>query len=95
MLCRTTLRSWLVLLVAGVILLTVPAFAVEESPKWFVLGRSEIANCWTALLVRIDGAYRHDSAQIAGGPYDTYDTEAVAQDREADLERTGTCTKNQ
>jgi hypothetical protein len=79
-----------VLLAAGVILLTVPAFAIEESPKWFVLRRNEIANCWTALLVRIDGAYRHDSAQIAGGPYDT---EAAAQDREAELERTGTCTR--
>ena len=69
----------------------VPAFAAEESPKWFVLRRSEIANCWTAILVRIDGAYRHDTAQIAGGPYDT---EAAAQARETELVRTGTCDKS-
>ena len=87
---RTALHCCLVLLVVGANLTTVPAFAVEESPKWFVLRRSEIANCWTALLVRVDGAYRHDSAQIAGGPYDT---EVAAQVRETELERTGTCTK--
>jgi hypothetical protein len=90
MLRRTALRSCIVLAVAGGNLLAVPAVAIGEAPKWFVLRRSEIANCWTALLVRIDGAYRHDSAQIAGGPYDT---EAAAQDRETELERTGTCTK--
>ena len=91
MLCRTPLHYCLVLLLVGVNLHTVPAFAVEESPKWFVLRRSEIANCWTAILVRIDGAYRHDTAQIAGGPYDT---EAAAQARETELVRTGTCDKS-
>jgi hypothetical protein len=90
MLSRTALHACLVLLVAGVNLQPVPAFAVEESPKWFVLRRSEIANCWTTILVRIDGAYRHDSALIAGGPYDT---EAAAQDRETELQRIGACTK--
>ena len=90
MLCRTALHACAVFLAVGANMYTAPAFAVEESPKWFVLRRSEIANCWTALLVRIDGAYRHDSAQIAGGPYDT---EAAAQARETELERTGTCTK--
>ena len=91
MLGRTALYVCLVLLAAGVNLPPVPAFGAEESPKWFVLRRSEIANCWTALLVRVDGAYRHDSAQIAGGPYDT---ETAAQARETELERTGTCTKS-
>jgi hypothetical protein len=91
MLCRTALYAGFVFLVVGINLQPVPAFAVEESPKWFVLRRSEIANCWTAVLVRIDGAYRHDSAQIAGGPYET---EAAAQDRETELERTGTCDKS-
>lgn len=91
MLCRTALYTCLVLLVVGVDLQPVPALAAEESPKWFVLRRSEIANCWTAILVRIDGAYRHDTAQIAGGPYDT---EAAAQDRETELVRTGTCDKS-
>jgi hypothetical protein len=91
MLCRTALYTCVVLLVAGVNLQPVPAFAVEESPKWFVLRRSEIANCWTAILVRIDGAYLHDTAQIAGGPYDT---EAAAKARETELERTGTCDKS-
>ena len=91
MLCRTALHSCLVLLVVGANLQTVPAFAVEESPKWFVLRRSEIANCWTTILVRIDGAYLHDSARIAGGPYDT---EAAARERETELERTGTCSKS-
>ena len=60
MLCRRALHSCLALLVAAVNLHTVPAFATKETPKWFVLRSSEIANCWTALLVRIDGAYRHD-----------------------------------
>ena len=91
MLFRTALYMCLVLLAAGVNLLPAPAFAVEELPKWFVLRRSEIANCWTAILVRIDGAYRHDTAQIAGGPYDT---EAAAQARETELVRTGTCDKS-
>jgi hypothetical protein len=91
MLCRTALYAGFVFLVVGINLQPVPAFAVEESPKWFVLRRSEISNCWTAVLVRIDGAYRHDSAQIAGGPYET---EAAAQDRETELERTGTCDKS-
>ena len=91
MLCRPALYTCLVLLVVGVDLQPVPAFALEESPKWFVLRRSEIANCWTAILVRIDGTYRHDTAQIAGGPYDT---EAAAQAREAELVRTGTCDKS-
>jgi hypothetical protein len=90
MLRRTALYACLLFLLAGVNLHTGPVFAIEESPKWFVLRRSEIANCWTALLVRIDGAYRHDSAQIAGGPYET---ESAAQDREVELEGTGTCTK--
>jgi hypothetical protein len=92
MLWRTAFYACLMFLVAGVNPSSVPAFAAEESPKWFVMRRSEIANCWTALLVRIDGAYRHDSAQIAGGPYET---ESAAQDREAELERTGTCTKSE
>jgi hypothetical protein len=55
MLCRTALNTCLVLLVAGVNLQPVPAVAAEESPKWFVLRRSEIGSCWTAILVRIDG----------------------------------------
>ena len=91
MLGRTARNTCLALFVAGVNLQPVPAFAAEESPKWFVLRRSEIANCWTAILVRIDGAYRHDTAQIAGGPYDS---EAAAQARETELVRTGTCDKS-
>jgi hypothetical protein len=91
MFSRTAFYSFLVGVVVGVGVQILPALAVEQSPKWFVLRRSEIANCWIAILVRIDGAYRHESAQIAGGPYDT---EAVAQTREAELERTGTCAKS-
>lgn len=90
MLHRNALLLALAVAVTGINLLTSPVVAVDASPKWFVLRRSEIANCWTAILVRIDGAYRHDSAQIAGGPYDT---EAAAQRRETELVLTGTCTK--
>jgi hypothetical protein len=68
--------------------LTQPISAAEEQPKWFLLRENQIATCWTALLIKIDGAYRHDFAQTAGGPYDT---EELALERRKALEQTGTC----
>jgi hypothetical protein len=33
-----------------------PALAQEQA-KWFVLRNHEVRNCWTALLIRMDGQY--------------------------------------
>jgi hypothetical protein len=65
-----------------------PAPTAQELPKWFVLRDHRIGTCWTALLVKIDGTYRHGFAQTAGGPYDT---EEQALERRKALQETGTC----
>ena len=62
--------------------------AVQELPKWFVLRDHQIETCWPALLVKIDGIYRHGFAQTAGGPYDT---EEQALERRRALQENGTC----
>jgi hypothetical protein len=67
----------------------VPALAQEQA-KWFVLRNHEVGNCWTAVLIRIDGQYINTFAQKAGGPYDT---EAEALQRLKVLEDQGTCEK--
>jgi hypothetical protein len=67
-----------------------PARAQEQS-KWFVLRNHEVGNCWTALLIRIDGQYINTFAQKAGGPYDT---EEEALQRQKALEDQGTCQKH-
>jgi len=67
-----------------------PALAQGEA-KWFVLRNHEVGNCWTALLIRIDGQYINTFAQKAGGPYDT---EEIALERQKALEDQGTCHKN-
>lgn len=60
----------------------------QEQAKWFVLRDQQIGTCWAALLVKIDGSYRHGFARTAGGPYDT---EEEALEREKALQETGTC----
>ncbi len=65
-----------------------PMSAAQELPKWFLLRDHQSATCWTALLIKMDGAYRHGSAQAAGGPYDT---EEQALKRRKALQETGTC----
>ena len=64
--------------------------SAQENAKWFVLRHDQTGNCWTALLIEVDGDYRHEFAQKAGGPYDT---KAEALKREKDLEASGTCNK--
>ena len=80
-------------LAIGIVALTLAAFAQTapaspEPAKWFVLRDHQIAECWVALLVKIDGQYRHGFAQSAGGPYDTQEQ---AAERRKTLQETGTC----
>jgi hypothetical protein len=67
-----------------------PALAQVQA-QWFVLRNHEVGNCWTALLVRIDGQYINTFAQKAGGPYDTEEEALV---RQKVLEDRGICQKN-
>jgi hypothetical protein len=62
--------------------------AAQEQPKWFVLRDHQTGACWLALLIKIDGVFRHGFAQTAGGPYDT---EELATERRKALQETGTC----
>jgi hypothetical protein len=83
------------LLAIGLAALVFPALAqmsaaTQERPKWFVLRDHEIGSCWPALLIEIDGIYRHGFAQTAGGPYDT---EEQALDRRRALQANGTCVE--
>lgn len=64
--------------------------SAQEQPKWFVLRDHQLGSCWTALLIKIDGNYRHGFAQTAGGPYDS---EEQALDRRKALQEAGTCTE--
>ena len=80
------IRTLLVLSFAAVAM-SVPA-AAQDQAKWFVLRDHEISSCWTQLLIRVGGEYRHGFAQTAGGPYNTQE-EALA--REKALHETGTC----
>jgi hypothetical protein len=81
-------RSLAALLLATAIP-SIPALAQEQA-KWFVLRNHEVGNCWTAVLIRIDGQYINTFAQKAGGPYDT---EEEALQRQRALEDQGTCQK--
>ena len=62
----------------------------QENAKWFVLRHDQSGDCWTGLLIEINGAYQHAFAQKAGGPYDT---KAEALKREKELEQNGSCNK--
>lgn len=64
--------------------------SAQEDAKWFVLRHDTTGNCWTALLMRIEGSYRHAFAQTAAGPYET---KREAREREEQLEQEGTCSK--
>ena len=82
--------SALVCLFLAITVPLMPALA-QEQVKWFVLRNHEVRNCWTALLIRIDGQYINTFAQRAGGPYDT---EEEALERQKALEDQGTCQKS-
>jgi hypothetical protein len=87
---RTCAFSALPSLFLAISLITQPASAEEQS-KWFVLRNHEVGNCWTAVLIRIDGQYINTFEQKAGGPYDTQE-EALA--RQNALESQGTCQRS-
>lgn len=71
--------------------LPISPLSAQEDAKWFVLRHDETGNCWAALLIEIQGSYRHEFAQKAGGPYET---KAEARKREEELEKEGVCSKN-
>ena len=62
----------------------------SDQPKWFVLRNAQSAQCWTVLLTRIQGVYRHGSGRIAAGPFDT---EAKAMKGLENLNAPGVCAK--
>lgn len=66
------------------------ASAATEDAKWFVVRHHTTSNCWTAMLIQVNGEYAHAFAQLAGGPYNT---KKEARDREDALEKEGVCTK--
>jgi hypothetical protein len=71
--------------------LPISSSSAQEDAKWFVLRHDETGNCWTAVLIEIQGSYRHEFAQKAGGPYET---KSEARKREEELEKEGVCSKN-
>lgn len=64
----------------------------QENAKWFVLRHDTSGACWTGMLIEVDGAYRHEFAQTAGGPYDT---KAEALKREQELEDEAVCSRSE
>jgi hypothetical protein len=73
------------------IALPISSSSAEEDAKWFVLRHDETGSCWTALLIEIQGSYRHEFAQKAGGPYEA---KSEALKREEELGKEGVCPKN-
>lgn len=67
--CKPTGISLVALVVA--ILGSAAIGLAQEQAKWFVLRDHQIELCWTALLIKVDGSYRHGFAQTARGPFDT------------------------
>ena len=64
----------------------------QENAKWFVLRHDQTGSCWTALLIEIQGSYRHAFAQKAGGPYET---ESEARMRLIQHEKENICSKHE
>jgi hypothetical protein len=77
---------YLGVLISSVVVNVAPAHA--EQAKWFVIREETTSNCWTALLIQVDGKYVHGSANLAGGPFETKE-QALA--REQELEKNGSC----
>ena len=84
---KLTVAILLTLLVAGALGAQQPA--KKDEPKWFVMRNAQTGQCWTVLLTRIQGVYRHGSGRVAAGPFET---EAQAKQRLEDLHAPGTCT---
>ncbi|MGD9669478.1 MAG: hypothetical protein AB7U75_10540 [Hyphomicrobiaceae bacterium] len=85
----STVSTFAAALVLGAGLIGSTAYASEDA-KWFVVRHHTTGNCWTGMLVRVNGEYAHAFAQIAGGPFDT---KKEALEREVALEQKGVCTK--
>ncbi|MDH3692308.1 MAG: hypothetical protein OEU36_22980 [Gammaproteobacteria bacterium] len=75
------------ILFAGALSAQQPAKRAEAG--WFVMRNAHTGQCWTVLLTRIQGVYRHGSGRVAAGPFET---EAQAKQRLEDLYAPGTCT---
>lgn len=89
---RLRLRTAIIclgVLINSVVVSAVPTQAGQA--KWFVLREETTSNCWTALLIQIDGKYVHGSANLAGGPFETKE-QALA--REQELENNGSCSSD-
>ena len=84
---KHVLASVLLSALFAVTMLVTQSFAQVQS-KWFVLRNHQVGNCWTAVLIRIDGQYINTFEQKAGGPYDT---EEQALERQKALTDQGTC----
>jgi hypothetical protein len=80
-------------LLSLILAISVPMISAlaQVQGKWFVLRNNEVGNCWTAVLIRIDGQYINTFEQKAGGPYDT---EEQALERLKALEDRGTCQRS-
>ncbi len=71
--------SALLCLLLAISVPVVPLLA-EEQVNWFVLRNSEVGNCRTAVLIRIDGEYINTFERKAGDPYAT-EAQALARQR--------------
>ncbi len=92
-LSTSTSLSHAVAVMTGIALsiaISASASLAQENSKWFVLRHDQTGDCWIALLIKIDGAYRHGFAQTAGGPYDTREE---ALEREKELEDRTVCKR--
>lgn len=63
-----------------------------ENANWFVLRNEATGDCWTGLLIDVNGEFAHAFAQLASP---AYDTKQEALEREAVLAADGTCTVSQ
>lgn len=68
--------------------LTASAQSNTENAKWFVLRHDTTGDCWTGLLIEINGEFAHAFAELASP---AFDNKKDALDREAELTANGTC----
>lgn len=72
----------------GLLAAQAPQAAPANGGKWVVLRNPHSSNCWTAVVIQVNGQYATASAHVAGGPYDTEDQ---AKKRLSELATLGTC----
>lgn len=66
------------------------ASAENEAAAWYVLRDRMSGDCWTGVLIRINGQLASGKHQIAGGPFDSKE---AAEAHIADLVARGTCAE--